>query len=275
MGAGITPRQVRRYTPPMTSPDHVTENRAHWNRNAGDWVAAGARDWAATAPTWGSWAIPEDDLHLLPDDMSGMDAIELGCGTAYVSAWMTRRGARVVGIDISEGQLATARRLAAEHGVSLDLIHGNAESVPLPDRSFDFAISEYGAALWCDPYLWIPEAQRLLRPGGELVFLTTSVLAALCSPIDGSIPITERLERDYFDLHRLDWTDAIDDPGGVEFNLPISKWVRLFHETGFEIVDYLELQAPQSGSEIPFAVTAEWAHRWPSEQVWKLRKRSG
>jgi len=32
-------------------------------------------------------------------------------------------------------------------------------------------ISEYGASIWCDPYRWIPEASRLLRPGGDLVFL--------------------------------------------------------------------------------------------------------
>ena len=43
------------------------------------------------------------------------------------------------------------------------LIHGNAENIPLPDNTFDVAISEYGASGWCDPTLWIPEAARLLR----------------------------------------------------------------------------------------------------------------
>jgi ubiquinone/menaquinone biosynthesis C-methylase UbiE len=103
-------------------------------------------------------------VHLLPDDLDGQDAIELGCGTAYVSAWLARRGARPVGIDNSEQQLATARRLQAQHSLVFPLIHGNAESVPYPDESFDFAISEYGAAIWADPYHWIPEAARLLRP---------------------------------------------------------------------------------------------------------------
>jgi 16S rRNA G1207 methylase RsmC len=41
---------------------------------------------------WGNWSLPEEELRLLPDDMTGMDAIELGCGTGYVSAWMARRG---------------------------------------------------------------------------------------------------------------------------------------------------------------------------------------
>ncbi len=54
--------------------------------------------------------------------------------------------------------------------------------VPLPDASFDLAISEYGAAIWADPYRWIPEAARLLRPGGDLIFLGNSVLVMLAVP---------------------------------------------------------------------------------------------
>jgi ubiquinone/menaquinone biosynthesis C-methylase UbiE len=125
-------------------PEHVAVNRAHWDEDAVNWVASGERNWRKAA-TWGMWGV--DLPGMLPDDMTGLDAIELGCGTAYVSAWMARRGANVVAIDNSEGQLATARRLAAEHGIDLTLIHGDAENVPYDDGSFDFAISEYGAAI--------------------------------------------------------------------------------------------------------------------------------
>jgi SAM-dependent methyltransferase len=254
-------------------PEHVAVNRAQWDKDAASWVADGERQWRSE-PTWGMWGVPIPGL--LPDDMTGLDAIELGCGTAYISAWMARRGARVVGIDNSARQLETARRLAAEHGVELTLIHGNAETVPYRDGSFDFAISEYGAAIWCDPYVWIPEAHRLLRPGGTLVSLGNSTLAMLCSPVDGSLPITERLERDYFTLHRLDWRDAVDEPGGIEFNLPISGWFRLFRETGFDVIDFVEIQAPEPApgteNELRFFVTPRWAHRYPSEQVWVVRK---
>lgn len=253
-------------------PDHVAVNRVEWDADAVNWVASGERDWASE-PAWGFWRIPESELRLLPEDMSGMDAIELGCGTGYVSAWMARRGARVVGIDNSARQLDTARRLAAEHGVDLTLIHGNAEAVPCADGAFDFAISEYGAATWCDPYAWIPEAHRLLRPGGELVFMGTTPFVQVCSPVDGSIPATERLERDYFGMHLFDWTDAVDEPGGIEFNLTISDWFRLFRDVGFDVVDYLEPRPTHGGQEVRFFVTADWARRWPVEQVWKLRRR--
>jgi SAM-dependent methyltransferase len=248
-------------------PDHVRRNRAVWDAMAPDWAAAGRRRWSEE-PSWGIWSIPEAELRLLPDDLDGLDAIELGCGTGYVSAWLARLGARPVGIDNSAGQLATARALQQDFGLDFPLLHGNAERVPYPDESFDLAISEYGAAIWCDPYAWIPEAARLLRPGGRLVFLTNGTLLQLCVPAIEA-PADERLKRDYFGLHRLEWPD--DD--SVEFSLGFGDWVRLFRSSGFEIADLLELRPPEGATTSFPYVTTEWARRWPSEQVWKLTKR--
>lgn len=255
------------------SAGHVAVNRRHWDAMADEWVADGERSWASDEPTWGMWEITEAELQLLPGDLDGIDAIELGCGTAYWSGWLARRGARVTGIDTSARQLETARRLAAEHGEDLTLIHGDAEAVPYPDASFDLALSEYGAAIWCDLERWIPEAHRLLRPGGTLLFLGCHPLAMVCQPPDGSGPATERLERSYFGLGTLDWRDAQEDPGGIEFNLPISAWVALFRRTGFDVVDYREVRAPDPSSEVRYFASAAWSHRFPSEQIWKLRKR--
>src|SRR5438270_645797 len=116
---------------------------------------------------------PEAKLGVL-GEVAGKDVIELGCGSGYFGAWLARRGARVTGVDITPAQLETARRCSRELGIELELIEANAEEVPLADELFDLAISEYGASIWCDPYRWIPEAARLLRPGGELIFLCNS-----------------------------------------------------------------------------------------------------
>src|SRR5258705_2819114 len=176
-------------------PDHVRRNRALWDEWARTYVVSGEANWARDTPAWGIWGIPEPQIGMLPDDLAGKDAIELGCGTAYVCAWMARRGARVVGVDNSEAQLETARRMQREHGLQFPLLHGNAEAVPYPDASFDFVISEYVACLWADPARWVPEAARLLRPGGRLVFLTNAFLLMLCMQDADAAAATDRLLR--------------------------------------------------------------------------------
>jgi len=252
-------------------PEHVRENRAYWDDMAYTWVSAGERSWAQGSPTWGIWGLPEAQLGLLPSDMENMRAIELGCGTGYVSAWMKRRGAEVVGIDNSPEQLKTAERLRSEHALDIKFMLGNAEAVPYPDSTFDFAFSEYGAAIWCDPIMWIPEAYRILKPGGLLTFLGTHPIAMVATPLNGAA-CDEGLHRPYFGMHTLDWRNVEIDPGGMEFNLTHSGWFRLFHDTGFHVVNYLELQAPSDEFVDKFSIPAQWAKSWPSEQVWQLKK---
>ena len=232
-------------------------------------MAPGRSGWARQDPTWGIWGVPESQLNLLPD-VRGLDVIELGCGTAYVSSWLARRGARMVGIDNSRAQLATARRYQKEFGLDFPLIHANAEEVPLAAGTFDLAISEYGACLWCDPYRWIPEAARLLRPGGRLIFLTNGVLAVLCMPdLEADAPAKEQLLRDYFGMHRQEWTE---DPG-IEFHLGYGDWIRLLRANGFEVEDLVEVRPPEGSTTLHPFVSLEWSRRWPCEEVWKARKR--
>jgi SAM-dependent methyltransferase len=245
--------------------DHVQLNREAWDRLSAEYAEWGRDAWARAEPTWGIWRLPERQVQALPS-VAGKDVVELGCGTAYWSAWLARQGARVVGLDNSSGQLATARALQREHRLVFPLIHADAERVPLASGRFDLALSEYGASIWCDPYRWIPEATRLLRRGGELVFLKNGTLLTLCMPDEGAADA--RLQRDYFGLHRLQWPDVTS----VEFTLPIGQWIRLFRANGLEVLDLIELQAPADGSTSHPYVTAAWAHRWPSEEIWRLRK---
>ncbi len=213
--------------------------------------------------------MPESALHVLPERLDGLDAIELGCGAAYVSAWLARRGARVVGIDNSERQLETARRLQAEHGLSFPLLHGNAETVPYPASSFDLAISEYGACLWADPTRWVPEAARLLRPGGRLVFLTTSHVLALCAPDQEDQPATDRLVRSVAEARRL----ALPDPLSVEFHRSPGEWLRLLADSGLQLEELTDVYAPEDATTHYRFVTPDWARRWPNEALYKARKR--
>ena len=248
---------------------HQDVNRELWSGLAAQYVESARRDWASPEPSWGIWGIPEAEIGALPD-VAGLDAVELGCGTAYFSAWLARRGARPVGVDQSREQLATARVMQAEHGLEFPLVEADAEAVPLPDASFDFALSEYGASLWCEPERWLAEAARLLRPGGRLVFLTNSVLLVLCSAPDAEVA-TDRLARPQFGLHRVDWHDA--DGPSIEFHLPHGEMIRVLRETGFEVEALHELRPPADAATRYEFVTLEWARRWPCEEIWVARRR--
>jgi SAM-dependent methyltransferase len=169
-------------------------------------------------------------------------------------------------------QLETARRLMAETGIEFPLVEADAGETGLPDASFDLALSEYGASIWVDPYRWIPEAARLLRPGGRLVFLRNSTLAVLCSPDDEEAPVGTTLARPQFGLHRLAWQD-----GSVEFQLGHGEWIDLLRANGFAIERLVEVQAPADAETHPYysLVTAEWARQWPCEEIWVARKEAG
>ena len=142
--------------------DHLTENQRFWDAYAPKWIERGEAAWRAEQPYWGIWATPESELALIPSDLAGRSVVELGCGTGYVSRWFEQRGASVTAVDLSRQQLATAKRFAAQFQSEITLIQSNAEATPLPNRCADIVVSEYGAAIWCDPYRWIPEAARLL-----------------------------------------------------------------------------------------------------------------
>ncbi|HRK20409.1 MAG TPA: class I SAM-dependent methyltransferase [Fimbriimonadaceae bacterium] len=250
-------------------PDYAQRNREAWSKWAPDWVEMGRKSWSEPDISWGIWSVPESEVQAFGElsELKGKDVLEMGCGTAYFSAWMAKLGANPVGIDITPGQLASARSFQQEFGIEFPLIEGTAEEVPLPDARFDVALSEYGASIWCDPHKWIPEAARLLRPGGRLVFLRNGTLSMLCTGPTG--PAQETLQRDYFGMYRLEWEDG---DTSVEFHLPFGEMVRLLRKCGFEIENMIEIQAPADASETRFEyMTHAWARRWPSEEIWVAR----
>ena len=253
----------------MSLDDHQLANRKAWQGFAAEFVEPAERGWASNAPRWGVWGIPDDEVGLLPADLTGKRCIEIGCGAGYVSAWMAYRGGEVVGIDPTPNQLATARRLEEKHRLGVSFVEGFGESLPFPDGSFDFAISEYGAALWADPYRWVPEAARVLSAGASLILLTNHAFAITCMVDDETSPLSKTLQRPYLGLNRTTWADSA---GEVEFHLPHGKWIELFRENGFAVERLVELGAPAGAeSRYPWA-DPEWAQSWPTEEAWCVRK---
>ena len=252
-------------------PDYALKARAHWTKANAEFTAPTARErWSRDEIAWGVWKNPESEVRILPD-LHGLDVIELGCGTAYFGAWLKKHGARrVVGVDITPAQLDTARAMNAEFGLGLEFIEANAETVPLPDASFDLAFSEYGASIWCDQYRWIPEAARLLRPGGELVFMRNTDLEMVCSPDEDRV--AERLMRPLKGMHRLDWFSEGEQ--STEFHLSTPELFQLLRRTGFDVLDFRQLYASDDAVDHPHYtfVPAAWARQWASEEIWRARK---
>jgi ubiquinone/menaquinone biosynthesis C-methylase UbiE len=214
---------------------------------------------------WGLWRIPESKLQLL-DSPRGRDFLELGCGAARWSIALAKRGARVTGIDLSSAQLAHASRLLRASRSRVRLVRGNAERLPFVAQSFDVVFCDWGAMLFCDPHRTVPEAARVLRPGGQLVFATSSPFRNLAENRHG-YRIGRKLLYDYFELSRIEYQKE------VNFQLPYGEWIRLFSENGFMVESLTEYRPRGTDSSSYLGKTEEtWARHWPLESIWKVRK---
>jgi SAM-dependent methyltransferase len=253
----------------MSHAEDTARNREVWTKANAEYTDRRARAaWAEEEIGWGMFAGPESEIGAL-GDVAGKDVIELGCGTAYFGAGLAKRGARVTGVDPTPAQLETARRMQDEFELHFPLIEAAAEDVPLPDESFDLAVSEYGASIWADPELWISEAARLLRPGGRLVFLCNTPLSILCSPDEGKVE--ERLMRPHSDLGRIEWPGEDE---GVNYHLSHGEMIRVLTANGFVVEALQERLAPADAETHGYYdfVPAEWARQWPAEEIWVARK---
>jgi SAM-dependent methyltransferase len=252
---------------PAQPRDYVERNRRAWERWSPQHAVRGRNAWGDRDLPWGLWDRPEAELQLLREMPAGSDVIELGCGTGAISGWLARKGMRPVGVDISRAQLNAAEQLQREFHISFPLVRANAEEVPYDNQSFDAAISEYGASLWCDPRNWLPEAHRLLKPGGKLIFFANAPFLIACTPDDGGAA-TDVLVRDYFSEYRVEFHEE----EAVEFHLPHGHWIRLLGATGFMVEDLMEIRPPHTATPRFAFVSVNWARRWPSEEIWIARK---
>ena len=248
--------------------EDAASNRTLWTKSNEEYSDGQAAERWASDASWGMWHHAESELQLL-GSVGGLDAVELGCGTAYVSAWLARDGARPVGVDVTPAQLATARRCQLEFGLEFPLVEADAAETGFPGAGFDLVVSEYGASIWDDPHRWVPEAARLLRPGGPLVFLRNSLLVILSSPDEGAAD--DRLHRAQRGLRRLTW------PGeeGVEFHIAHGEWIDVLRTNGFEVERLIELFAREGAHDHEYynLVKVHWAKQWPAEEIWVARKR--
>lgn len=247
--------------------DDVALNRAEWDAYSEEYQRRHAVDLSGDrAAAWGLWRISETRLNVL-GDVSGKDVLEYGCGGAQWAIALAQRGARAVGLDISTNQLTHAAELIASAGVDIPLVQASGDATPFRSGSFDVVFNDYGVMLWVDPYDSVPEAARLLRPGGLLAFTTSSPLSIVCTD-EAAESVSTTLHRDYFGMRRIAW------PDGVEFQLPHGEWIRLFKDNGLTVEDLIEVRPPEDAATTydDAGRPASWARRWPAEDLWRVRK---
>jgi len=244
-------------------------NRRYWDRFADEYQERHGSQLNHNELCWGVWATPESELKVL-GDVAGKDILELGCGGAQWSIFLSKRGARPVGLDNSRLQLSHATRLMREAGVSIPLVHASAERVPLQSDRFDIVFCDHGGMSFADPNRSVAEAARVLRPGGFLAFNMASPFLFLFWS-EWTEAVEEKLQRPYFGMRRFEYNDGL-----VEYQLPYGEWIRLFRRNGLLVEDLIEIQPPEGvTTTYPDFVPHGWARRWPAENIWKVRKAEG
>lgn len=125
-----------------------------------------------------------DDLGLL-GPVDGRRVVELGCGGAQFGLALARQGAEVTGVDISGAQLAHARELADAHGLEIELVESSVTDLPLPDATYDLAVSAFAFQWVSDLRACFREAHRVLGTDGRFVFSVDHPLYRCLDPETG------------------------------------------------------------------------------------------
>jgi len=242
--------------------NHVAHNRKFWDTDAEAYQAAHGEALAAAPLAWGAYRVPESELRVL-GDVRGRDVLELGCGAAQWSIGLAALGTRIVGLDLSTGQLSYARAAAPK----LPLVLANGEHLPFARARFDVVFCDHGALSFCDPEMIVPECARILRPGGLLAFCAAHPLLYLTWNEEQQRQ-TRKLRIDYRELGRME-----EETGTIDWALPPGAWIRILTTNGFVVENLIELCAGAHVSTTyeEFA-PPKWARRWPAEWIWRARR---
>lgn len=215
--------------------------RAAWDRASATYLQRRGND--VSTVSYGNLAPTEDEVGLL-GDLRGQRVLDVGCGGGQNAVACVLVGAEVVGVDISDVQLAAARKLAEAHGVTVEWQQGDSLNIDLAaDAFFDRILAIQVLPYVDDPAAVLRLAAARLRPGGRMV-------VSIDHPVRNCFYDTEMEElisypvRAYADESPLPWNFAAGMPMLMRHH-PLGVWLGWMAAAGFVVQRLVEASAPR------------------------------
>ncbi|MGI9473908.1 MAG: class I SAM-dependent methyltransferase, partial [Rubripirellula sp.] len=214
----------------MTDDPRLAETREFWNRVAQDWDTQ-VGDTGDNNRRLNSDPV----LWRLAGDVANRDVLDAGCGTGYLTRILAQRGARTIGVDLSESMLDIARGRSP----SLDFRHDSCTQLStILSSSTDLIVSNYVLMDCPDLSAAVEAFHRVLRVGGVAVLVFSHPCFPQGQASDGTHDgaVSYLWDDSYFKMGKrreAPWGHFTDE--FIWFHRPLSEYWRVFQESGFVI----------------------------------------
>ena len=198
-------------------------------------------------------------------DLKGKNVLDLGCGPGIYAKILSKKGAKVKGIDISDKEIEIARK----DNPKIDFEVGTIEKLPYKNKSFDVVLSALVLEYLDDWTRVLSEVKRVLKKGGFFVF-------SMHNPVSACIKIKQgkAIVKNYFNEKRFEkkWPKSLRNIKMVWYNKTYEKIVKLLVKKGFELTNYEDAK-PLVAAKKLFPKEYKMASMRPYFCTWKWKKK--
>ncbi|WP_249423725.1 class I SAM-dependent methyltransferase [Nocardioides coralli] len=224
-------------------------NGPDWDRYADEYQATHGGFLGDVGFVWGPEGLTEEQAGAL-GDVAGKDVLEVGSGAGQCSRWVSSRGGRPVGLDLSHRQLQHSLRIDEQSGITVPVVRGTATHLPFADASFDVVFCSFGALQFVsDIERAVAETARVLRPGGRYAFSITHPTRWMFPDDPSEAGLTA--SQSYWDrTPYVEVDEASGEVSYVEHHRTLGDWVALLAGAGFRLTRMLEPEWPEDHDRV-------------------------